>query len=244
MRNTTFIVSAFLAMSAAATAATFGDYQSVGFLSDYSKLKHKPGSDAYSWSEPATQIAAYDKVMVDRIKIYLKQGDERGEIDPTMMKALADYFHDAILKQLRGHYQVVREPGRDVLRLRVAVTDLVPNRPEASVVTLAIPFGGVAEAGLGALGGDAGSSPFVGEATVEMEAMDSRSNRQVAAYIETRAAKKFNVDLGEGVGNAVSKGVGGFADSFNTWAYTKKAMTYWATRIGDWLESARSSGTH
>jgi hypothetical protein len=91
------------------------------------------------------------------------------------------------------------------------------------------------------LGGDAGSSPFVGEATVEMEAMDSNSNRQVAAYIETRAGKKFDFDLSEGIGNAVSKGVGGFTDSFYTWAYTKKAMDYWATRVGAWLNSARSA---
>lgn len=243
MRIITLVASALLAASAATMAATFGDYQSVGFLSDYSKLRHKPGSDAYSWSEPAAQIAVYDKVMVDRIKIYLKQGAERGEIDPTTMKVLADYFHDAIIEQLRGHYQVVREPGPDVLRLRIAVTDLVPNKPEASVITLAVPFGGVAEAGIGALGGDAGSSPFVGEASVEMEALDSGSQRQVAALIETRAAKKFNVDLSGGVGNAVSKGVGGFTDSFNTWAYTKKAMTYWATRVGDWLDSARSAKT-
>jgi len=157
MRITTLVAAALLALSASATAATFGDYQSVGFLSDYGKLRQQPGSDAYGWSEPATQIGAYDKVIVDRIKIYLKQDAERGEIDPTSMKALADYFHDAIIKQLRRHYQVVREPGPGVLRLRVAVTDLVPNKPEASVMTLAIPFGGVAEAGIGALGGDAGS---------------------------------------------------------------------------------------
>jgi hypothetical protein len=231
MRITTLVAAGLLAVSAATTAVTFGDYQSVGLLSDYSQLKHKPGSDAYSWSEPAAQIAGYNKVMVDRIKICLKPGAERGEIDPTTMKALADYFHDAIIQQLRGHYQVFREPGPDVLGLRGTITDLVPNKPEASVVTLAVPFGGVAEAGIGALGADAGSSPFVGAASVEMEAMDNSSNRQVAAYIETRAAKKFDIDLSEGVGNAVSKGVGGFADSFNTGAYTKKAMTYWATRV-------------
>jgi hypothetical protein len=69
----------------------------------------------------------------------------------------------------------------------------MPNKPEASVITLAVPFGGAAEAGVGALGGDASSSPFVGEASVEMEALDSSSHRQLAAFIETRAAKKFNV---------------------------------------------------
>jgi len=241
MRLRIFTAAALLAAATLSSAASFGDYEPVGFLSDYSKLRQKAGTDAYSWSEPAAQIGTYDKVMVDRIKIYLKQGAERSEIDPTTMKALADYFHDAIIEQLRGHYQVVREPGPKVLRIRIAVTDLVPNKPEVSVITLAIPFGGVAEAGIGALGGDAGSSPFVGEATVEMEAMDSNSHRQVAAYIETRAGKKFNVDLSKGVGDAVSKGFGGFTDSFNTWAYTKKAMDYWAARVGAWLDSARSA---
>jgi len=243
MRSRIFTAAALLAAATLSTAASFGDYESVGFLSDYSKLEHKTGTDAYSWSEPPAQIGVYDKIIVDRIKIYLKPDAKRGEIDPATMKALADYFHDAVIERLRGHYQVVREPGPEVLRLRIAVTDLVPNKPEASVIILAVPFGGVAEAGIGALGGDAGSSPFVGEATVEIEAMDSSSHRQVAALIETRAAKKFDVDLSEGVGGAISKGVGGFTDSFSTWAYTKKPMDHWATRVGDWLGSARSAET-
>ncbi|UHD15679.1 hypothetical protein [Thiocapsa bogorovii] len=53
MRIKRLVAAALLAVSANTMAATFGDYQSVGFLSDYSKLKQKPGSDAYSWSEPA-----------------------------------------------------------------------------------------------------------------------------------------------------------------------------------------------
>ncbi|UHD15680.1 DUF3313 family protein [Thiocapsa bogorovii] len=62
--------------------------------------------------------------MLDRIKIDLKQDEQRGQIDPITVKSLADYFHDAIIEQLRGQYQVVREPGPDVLRLRVAVTEM------------------------------------------------------------------------------------------------------------------------
>jgi hypothetical protein len=181
-------------------------------------------------------------VIVDRIKIYLKSDAGRGEIDPAKMQALASYFHDAILKALGGSYQITREPGPDTLRLRVAVTDLVPNQPEASVITLAVPFGGVAEAGVGALSAEAGGSPFVGHASVEIEALDSESHRQVAAYIETRAAKKLDVDLSDGVGSAVGTGVSGYANSFSTWAYTKKAMEHWAELIGAWLKAARSAG--
>ena len=43
------------------------------------------------------------------------------------------------------------------------------------------------------------------------------------------------------MGSAVDKGVTGYADSFSTWAYTKKAMDHWADLIGAWLKAAKSS---
>jgi hypothetical protein len=43
------------------------------------------------------------------------------------------------------------------------------------------------------------------------------------------------------VGSAVGKGVTGYADSFSTWACTKKAMDHWADLIGAWLKKANSS---
>ncbi|ESQ15477.1 MAG: hypothetical protein N838_08630 [Thiohalocapsa sp. PB-PSB1] len=95
------------------------------------------------------------------------------------------------------------------MRLQIAVTDLVPNKSEASVITLAFLFGGVAEAGVGALSRKAGGSPFIGHASVEIEALDSESHQQVAAYIETRVAKKFDLDLSDSVGSAVGKDVTG-----------------------------------
>jgi hypothetical protein len=60
MRLRILIAAALLVASTLATAEGFGDYEPVGFLSDYSKLEHKAGTEAYSWSEPAAQIGAYD----------------------------------------------------------------------------------------------------------------------------------------------------------------------------------------
>ena len=73
-------------------------------------------------------------------------------------------------------YPMVSEPGPDVLRLRVAVTDLVPNKPEASVVSLAVPFLWVADAGSGVATGEAGSTVFTSHASIEVEALDSESS--------------------------------------------------------------------
>lgn len=244
--NATPVLAVVLAanlFSATGEAANFGDYTAKGFLSDYSELKPRSGgSDAYLYENPAVDRSRYKRVMIDRIKVFLKEDAKYKGVDPAELKALTDYFHRAIESALAGAYPVVRQPGSDVLRLRIAVTDLVPNKPEASVITFAVPFAGFADAAAGVVDDRPGSTPFVGEATVEMEALDSRTSKQVAAFIETRVGKKYHVDLDDGVGNAVGTGVGDYMKAYSTWAYTKQAMDHWARLIRERLDAARGIG--
>jgi hypothetical protein len=209
--------------SAAIESGAFGGYQPKGFLSDYSKLKSEgDDSEAFIYIDSAVDFGKYRKLLIDRIKIWFKDDADYKGIDPTDLKALTDYFHHAIVKAVEDKHPVVTEPGPDVLRLRIAVTDLVPNKPSASVVSLAVPFLWVADAGTGVAKGETGSTAFSGEATVEFEALDSVSTRQVAAYIETRAGKKYNWTHG------VEEGVSSYLKAYSTWDYTKQAMDYWA----------------
>ncbi len=204
----------------------FGEYKTKDFLSDYSKLKLRAGTEnTYAYEDPETKFSRYKKLMVERIKVWLKEDAEYKGIDPAEIKDLTDYFHKAIVDALGDKYPVVREPGPDVLRLRIAMTDLVPNKPSASVVTLVVPFLWVAEAGTGVAKGDTGSTPFVGEVTIELEALDSQSNRQVAAYIERRIGLKYHWN--KGVGTAMSD----YLKAYSTWDYTKQAMDHWAQAI-------------
>jgi len=144
-----------------------------------------------------------------------------------------DYFHQAIVKAVSDAYPVVTEPGPDVLRLRIAVTDLVPNKPKASVVSLMVPFVWLGEAGAGVAQDEAGSTPFVGEATVEIEDLDSESSKQVAAFIETRIGKKYHWTKG------VATGVSDYVKAYSTWAYTEQAMDYWAQLIRERIDKAQ-----
>jgi len=109
-----------------------------------------------------------------------------------------------------------------VLRLRIAVTDLEPNDPGVSLLTLVVPFLWLGEASAGAAQGEAGSTPFVGQATVEMEVLDSRTNVQLAAFIERHVGKKYSWDGG------VSTGLSNYMKAFFTWAYTEEAFDRWA----------------
>ena len=241
MRSTRLALVALFSLAAATGVAAaadadsdqFGDYKSVGFLSDYSQLKPEGGdSKAFIARYTGKDADKYDKLLIDRIKVYFKDADEAQGIDPTDLKALTDYFHAAIVKAMGDAYPVVTEPGPDVLRLRIAVTNLVPNNPAASVITLAVPFLWLADAGTGVAKGNTGSTAFVGEATIEMEVMDSASNKQLAAYIETRIGTKYNWVEG------VKEGVTDYARAYSTWAYTRQAMDEWAKFLRARLDAA------
>lgn len=219
--------------TAASTEPMFGDYQAKGFLSDYSKISTtKDETGSYEYIDPNVDFSKYDKLLVDRIKIFFKDDSEYKGIDPDELKVLTDYFYEAINKAVGDAYPLVKEPGPGVFRMRIAVTDLVPNKPEASVATLVIPFAWVADGATGVAKGETGSTMFTGEATIEMEGLDSVSGQQIAAHIETEAGKKYNWAKG------VTKGVTGYMNAYSKWNYTKTAMDDWAQLLRVRLDAA------
>ncbi|HSH06695.1 MAG TPA: DUF3313 domain-containing protein [Burkholderiales bacterium] len=235
-RKTLCIAGVVLALGLAPLAhadnPTFGEYTAKGFLSDYSNIKADGDNGRiYRYRAPGIDAARYKKLMIERIRVWLKPGTEDRGIDPAELKELVDYFHKTIVEKVQDAYPVVEEAGPDVLRVRLAVTDIVPNKVEATVVSLVVPYLWMGEAGAGAAKGEAGSTPFVGEATIELEALDSVSGEQVAAYIETRVGKKYVWTEG------VQKGVDSYLKAYSTWAYTKQSMDGWAALVRTRLDA-------
>jgi hypothetical protein len=203
-----------------------GDYQTKGFLTQYDKLPAQPDElGAHRYIDPKADFSKYDRLLVDRIRVWFKDDADYKGIDPEELKTLTDYFYQAIEKAMGDTYPLVSEAGPNVLRLRIAVTDLVPNRPEASVTSLVVPFLWVGEATAGAATREIGTTPFTGEATIELEAMDSLSSAQLGALVETRPGKKYAWDQG------ISEGVSSYIKAYSKWDYTKKAMDNWAQRL-------------
>ncbi len=221
-KNTTGKEVAPVADSATA-ARSFGEYKAQGFLTDYSKIsKTKDDTGSYKYVDSTADFGKYNKLLVDRIKIFFKDDSEYKGIDPDELKALTDYFYEAINKAVGDTYPMVKEVGPDVLRMRVAITDLVPNNTSASVTTLLVPFLWLGDASTGVAKGDAGGTAFTGQATVELEVLDSVSSKQLGAHIETETGQKYNYAHG------IAEGVKGYIHAYSKWAYTKKAMDDWA----------------
>lgn len=216
--------------------------QYVGFLSDYSKLQPETdGSDAKIYIKPGHNFKQYNKVLLDRITVWLKDDAEYKGIDPVEMQTLTDYFHEAIARELGTAYPLVLEPGPDVLRIRIAITQLKPTKPELSVITAIMPYGTgtAADLTMSMASGQTGHPPYLGEASMEAEFLNSETQEMVAAYFEQRLGKKFDVHLEEGASNAVSKGITSYTNAYSEWGYVKQAFDYWAHKLRVRLDQAR-----
>lgn len=215
-------------------------YKYSGFLSDYSMLKPAPdGSEAMSWRKPGVDFKTYDKIIIERLNFFYHEDADYKGIDPTELKALTDYFHGSIVKKLGDAYPIVTEPGPGVLRVRAALTDIIPNKPAVSVVTLVVPYLTVADLGTSSVAkGGAGSNFYVGHTAIEVEFLDGSTNEQVAAFVDRYYPKKYDVELKKGPMGALVHGFGQYFKAYTTWSYTKDAFDYWAQRLRQKLDEA------
>lgn len=211
-----------------------------GFLSDYARLEPVSWSDGIQcWRESGLDAKAYDKVLISRILVTLKPG-QQGGIDPTDLKTLVDYFHTSLEKALKPQLQVVDKAGPGVLVIRIALTNLVPTSVSRSVAGTVVPYGFVAEAGSGvATGRPAGSTPYLGETGMEMQFRDGASGRVLAECRDTEIGRKYAANLDAGATHAAQTWASGYLNSFQSWSYAKDAFAKWSALTAQRLAALR-----
>jgi hypothetical protein len=215
-----------------ASEATAANVRRVGFLTDYTRLRPMPGGGGLlCWRDSGVNWKQYDKIMFERVQVFLK-GGSNNSVDPTDLKMLIDYFHAAVVKDIKPYAQVVDAPGPGVLRVRFALTELVPTNTIASLAGTAAPYGFVAEIGSGAATGrPAGSTPYLGQAGMEVQFRDGASGRIIAECADTEIGLKYAADLNAGATGAAENWVNGYLDSFSQWTYAKTAFDKWASEF-------------
>jgi hypothetical protein len=204
----------------------------VGFLTDYSRLQPMPGGGGMlCWRNAGTNWKQFDKVMFERIQVFLKPGSTQS-VDPTDLKMLIDYFHSDLVKAMQPEAQVVNAPGSGVLRVRIALTDLVPTNTIASLAGTAAPYGFVAEIGAGAATGKpVGSTPYLGQTGIEVQFRDGASGQLIGECADREIGLKYAADLNAGAAGAAENWVNGYMDSFTQWTYAKTAFDKWSAEF-------------
>lgn len=160
------------------------------------------------WVKPGADFTKYQKVMVDYLTFAFADDSEYKGINADEMKQIADAASLALVDALKKEFPIASQPGPDVLRVRVAITDLKQSRPVLSGVTTIVPIGlaislgkkGITEAWTGS-----------GATTVEMLVMDSVTNEVLGAGMDQKSAA--------------------FEDRFSKWESAQEAFVYWGERF-------------
>jgi hypothetical protein len=201
------------------TKKTETDATQKGFLGNYyAALEPGPeGGAKMRWLKPGVDFAKYDKVMLDSVIFFFADDSEYKGIDPVELKEITDAANKQLVDAIQAKYPVVADPGPEVVRLRIAITDLKQSNPVLSGITTVVPIGlGVSLAKKGASGSWTGS----GSTSAEVMVVDSMTGDVIAVAQDQRSAA--------------------FEDRFSKWGSAEEAFKFWGERIKLFLDDARA----
>ncbi len=200
------------ASGCAATRGRRGEPEKSGFLGDYSQLeKNKDYPAALIYVNPNVQWSLYDSIDLDSVSLWASQASG-SKISDKEKQMLADTLFTALDEELGKYFVLTSSAGPSTLRLRVALTQATGANVPLRTVTTIVPQARLLGTAVG-LGGDTATT--VGTATVEMELLDTVTNRRLAAAVDQRSGTKVL-----------------FAKrSYTTWGDVEAACDRWAKRL-------------
>jgi hypothetical protein len=184
-----------------------------GFLGEYSKnLTPGPeGGVKERWLKPGVDFTKYNKMILEHVIFFFADDSQYKGMDSSELHQIAEKFDLAIVTAVKDVTRFVTEPGPDVARIRIAITDLKQNSPTMGVIstaTMVTPIGaGINLIRRGATGSWSGS----GGMSAEFMVIDSMTNQVIAAARDERRA--------------------GFTERFTKWGSAEEAIKFWAERI-------------
>lgn len=202
-----------LALSGCATTPTL---EQSGFLNNYPQFQPGPkeGMDQV-YVKPGMNLSTYNKVMMDEVQFFLTKNAAENGLQASELKELSDSFHLAVFQALGTEYLLVTEPGNDVLRVRLAITDIETSNPAVTGITTVVPVGLAISLAKQAT---TGAATGVGGASMEAEFLDSMTNERLAAAIDTFHGSKMS--------------------GFTKLGSAEEAFEFWAKRLRVTLDQA------
>jgi hypothetical protein len=134
----------------------------------------RPG--AMIWTKPDVNRAAYTRVMIEPITVFISPESEYKGLNPDELKALADKFVEVVTKTLEPEIPVVNQGGPGVMYLRAALTNVKVAKKKKGLL-------GYTPVGLVA-GAVTGPTILVKDAALEIEMLDPVSGERLGVLVD------------------------------------------------------------
>ncbi|MCK5505046.1 MAG: DUF3313 domain-containing protein [Thermodesulfovibrionia bacterium] len=177
------------------------------FHGRYPNFKPGPegGADLIYVNKKA-DLKRYKMIMLN-VEFYYGSAAQYMAIHPDVTSDLSKALKAAFADALGNAYPLVDKPRHDVLRIRIAITGMVPLIPDSGT-----------HAGM-AVKDRPGKFASVGGASMQADILDSWTGERVGAVIDTKGGHKLTA-----------------VEVKDEWAHTKAAFKFWAERLRTWLD--------
>ena len=203
------VTAAVIVAACATTRQSRGTGDASGFLGDYSDLrKGSKDEPQLIFIRPDVDWARYEMIHIESVTLW--RNEKTDDVPEEEQQILTDFLFQALHEQLNEDYEIVDEPGPNVLQLRAAITEAKGSKAVMNTITSVVP---ALRTLTTIVGMSAGTSVLVGKAGIEGEITDSMSGDRLMAALDQRQGTK-----------AVRGGI-------KTWSDVKLASEFWAERL-------------
>jgi len=191
-----------------------------GFLADYSKLRPDPAHPGtLIYVDHSLNLRPYTKVIIDPVQVFLTENLDYRGVQPEVLLRMTNTLSAGFEKVMQPDYQVVKAAGPDVLRIRLAITNVhpveLPLKPSDFIPIKAL---------VNVKHAAAGESPRLVELSAELEILDP-AGRIVMSAVSTRQGD-HTLKQGDKI----------------TWADLTPILNAWANRFRQILNEAQRGG--
>jgi uncharacterized protein DUF3313 len=221
MRRITSVLLIGLLIGVGGCAATqeASSVDKSGFLGDYSRLKEGQRStfsegaeDQALWvyKNPAADFRQYKKIQLDPVTLWMSQKDSQlKDVSVEDRQRLSALLWKELNEQLSKDYEMTSQPGPDVMRIQVAITEAGDSNATMDTVSSIVPQ---LKLLTGVKGMATGVSGFTGSASAELKVTDA-SNTILVEAVDRRGGTKS------------LRGV------TNEWHDVEEAYRFWAEKL-------------
>ncbi len=190
-------VSLLLGAGGCASTQEAKSVEKSGFLGDYSMLKEGERSTFTQGAEnqtlliyknPAADWRKYKKIQLDPVTAWMDQKDSQlKDVSVEDRQRLAALLWSKMDESLRKDYEMTNQPGPDVIRVQVAITEAGSSNPVLDMVT-SVYLSAKLLTGTKSLA--TGVAGFAGSASVEMRVTDSATGTILVEAVDRRGGTK------------------------------------------------------
>jgi hypothetical protein len=176
------------------------------------------GPGARRWVSADADLGDYDRILLEPLTIYVAPDSEEKGLSPEAFKSLSDAFRALMIHALEPAYPVVDQPGKGVLVLRPALTNVHLEKSRRGLLGIT-PVGMMIQAGRSAHS----KAFYLEKSHLEFEVLDGGSGKRVAVFID-RAPEKSGLTERD----------------LLSWGQLEQALDFYARRMVKRMDAARS----